>query len=210
MPRLRNAAEGVPYAQVAPDGTEAVAALMQGTVVSVEVREGEVVRPGQALIILNAMKMEHVVEAHVGGVVRRVNVEVGDTVPQGYPLVFIEPLGVEASASALGGDVDLDHVRADLAEVQRRQAATRDAARPDAVARRRNTGQRTARENIDDLCDSGSFVEYGALVIAAQRQRRTVDDLIERTPADGLVRRDRAGQRPPVRRRACPVRGTLV
>ncbi len=30
---------------------------------------------------------------------------------------------------------------------------TLDAARPDAVARRRKTGQRTARENIDDLCD---------------------------------------------------------
>ena len=62
-----------------------------------------------------------------------------------------------------------------------------DAARPDAVARRRATGQRTARENVDDLCDPGTFVEYGALVLAAQRQRRTVEDLIAKTPADGLV-----------------------
>jgi acetyl-CoA carboxylase carboxyltransferase component len=62
-----------------------------------------------------------------------------------------------------------------------------DAARPDAVAKRRSRGQRTARENIDDLCDPGSFVEYGPLLVAAQRARRPVDELIERTPADGLV-----------------------
>ncbi len=62
-----------------------------------------------------------------------------------------------------------------------------DAGRPGAVRRRRAAGRRTARENIDDLCDPGSFVEYGALAIAAQRRRRSLDDLIERTPADGLV-----------------------
>ena len=60
-----------------------------------------------------------------------------------------------------------------------RQAKTLDAARPDAVARRRKTGQRTARENIADLCDQGSFVEYGSLVIAARRQRNTVEELID-------------------------------
>ena len=68
-----------------------------------------------------------------------------------------------------------------------RQAKTLDAARPDAVARRRKTGQRTVRENIDELCDAGSFVEYGSLVIAARRQRNTVEELIDSTPADGLV-----------------------
>jgi acetyl-CoA carboxylase carboxyltransferase component len=82
---------------------------------------------------------------------------------------------------------DLDSVRADLEEVRRRQALTKDAERPEAVARRRSTGQRTARENVEDLCDPGSFVEYGSLAIAAQRRRRSVQDLIERTPADGLV-----------------------
>jgi acetyl-CoA carboxylase carboxyltransferase component len=77
--------------------------------------------------------------------------------------------------------------RQDLAEVLSRRAATLDAARPDAVARRHAQGGRTARENIEDLVDRGSFVEYGRFAIAAQRGRRTVEDLIERTPADGLV-----------------------
>ncbi|HEX8106061.1 MAG TPA: carboxyl transferase domain-containing protein, partial [Solirubrobacteraceae bacterium] len=81
--------------------------------------------------------------------------------------------------SPAGGD--------DLAELLRRRALTEDAARPDAVARRHERGGRTARENVTDLVDPGSWVEYGRFAIAAQRLRRPVDELIERTPADGLV-----------------------
>jgi len=68
-----------------------------------------------------------------------------------------------------------------------RHAATLDAARPDAMRRRHALGLRSARENIDDLCDEGSFVEYGALAIAAQSARRAHDDLVRSTPADGMV-----------------------
>jgi acetyl-CoA carboxylase carboxyltransferase component len=78
-------------------------------------------------------------------------------------------------------------VRPELAELRARIAATTDAARPDAVARRRKSGQRTARENIADLVDDGSFVEYGALALAAQRQRHSIDELVRRSPADGIV-----------------------
>lgn len=78
-------------------------------------------------------------------------------------------------------------VRPELAELRERLVATTDAGRPDAVARRRKTGQRTARENIDDLVDPGSFVEYGGLALAAQRSSRSLEDLIRASPADGLV-----------------------
>jgi acetyl-CoA carboxylase carboxyltransferase component len=77
--------------------------------------------------------------------------------------------------------------RDDLAELLARRALTEDAARPDAVERRHEAGARTARENIADLVDPGSFVEYGRFAVAAQRGRRELQDLIERTPADGLV-----------------------
>ncbi|MDT5094557.1 MAG: hypothetical protein QOH60_3920 [Mycobacterium sp.] len=80
-----------------------------------------------------------------------------------------------------------EEMREDHAELLRRRALTEDAARPDAVARRHAAGGRTARENIEDLVDPGSFVEYGRFTIAAQRHRRDVDELIARTPADGLV-----------------------
>lgn len=74
-----------------------------------------------------------------------------------------------------------------LSELARRRALTEDAARPEAVARRRAAGGRTARENIADLVDPGSFVEYGRFTMAAQRARRDVEDLMARTPADGLI-----------------------
>ncbi|MBI3693054.1 MAG: biotin carboxylase, partial [Mycolicibacterium aromaticivorans] len=77
--------------------------------------------------------------------------------------------------------------RPDLAELLRRRALTEDPARPEAVSRRHAAGGRTARENIADLVDADSFVEYGRFAIAAQRRRRDLDDLIARTPADGLI-----------------------
>src|SRR3954470_4685455 len=77
--------------------------------------------------------------------------------------------------------------RADLEELLARRALTHDDARPDAVAKRHEQGDRTARENVASRVDEGSFVEYGRFAIAAQRHRRELQDLIERTPADGLI-----------------------
>ena len=133
------------------------------------------------------MKMEHVIAAPLSGVVRAVAVARGDTVPEGCALLFIEAAEIDAASSSKSTSVDLEYVRPDLAEVMERHELTLDAARPESVGRRRKTGQRTARENVEDLCDPGSFVEYGALAIAAQRRRRTVEDLIKNTPADGFI-----------------------
>src|SRR4029450_3303187 len=174
-------------AAASPDGMIVVSAPMQGTIIGVDVDEGATIHAGQPLLLMEAMKMEHVVVAPTGGVVRQLLIAVGDTVYEGAPLAYLEETAVESRTTGAGEAVDLDETRPDLAEARQRQDVTRDAARPDAVARRRATGQRTARENIDDLCDPGSFIEYGSLAIAAQRRRRTVQDLIERTPADGLV-----------------------
>ncbi len=80
-----------------------------------------------------------------------------------------------------------DDERPELRRLRERLRATSDAARPDAVERRRKTGQRTTRENLADLLDPGSFVEYGALALAAQRQRHTLEELVRRSPADGIV-----------------------
>jgi acetyl-CoA carboxylase carboxyltransferase component/acetyl/propionyl-CoA carboxylase alpha subunit len=170
-----------------PENTVAVAAPMQGTIVSVDVREGDLVRKGQQLFVMEAMKMEHVIHADTSGVVRQIAVAERDAIFEGHPLAFIEEADVATVAAAEAEKVDLDRIRPDLAEAYERHARGLDDARPEAVARRRKTGQRTARENIEDLCDPGSFVEYGALVLAAQRRRRALDDLMKNTPADGLV-----------------------
>ncbi len=83
--------------------------------------------------------------------------------------------------------MDLEAIRQDLDEVLQRHGQTRDEQRPEAVERRHAKGKQTARENLDQLLDEGSFQEYGALALAAQRRRRTTEDLIQRSPADGLI-----------------------
>jgi pyruvate/2-oxoglutarate dehydrogenase complex dihydrolipoamide acyltransferase (E2) component len=163
---------------------------LQGTVVAIDVAAGDLVQPGQQLLVLEAMKMHHVVPAPGGGRVVALLVAEGETVMAGQALVAVAhdaPAAAEAPSSTGTADVDLDRVRPDLAEVVERHTTGLDAARRDAVARRRATGQRTARENVADLCDPDSFVEYGPLVIAAQRRRRDLDDLIANTPADGMI-----------------------
>jgi acetyl-CoA carboxylase carboxyltransferase component len=78
-------------------------------------------------------------------------------------------------------------VRKELADLRERKARNLDAARPEAVAKRRKTKQRTVRENVADLCDPQSFSEYGGLTVAAQRSRYSEDELIKVSPADGMV-----------------------
>jgi len=156
---------------------------LQGTVVRATA-VGEAVRAGGAVVVIESMKMEHTVDAAAAGVVEAVVAAEGDLVQPGDLLAVLR-LGAAVEdappVSVATGE------RAGLAEVRARHDVGLDAARPDAVERRRRTGQRTARENVEDLLDPGSLVEYGPMVIAAQRRRRELQDLIERTPADGLV-----------------------
>jgi acetyl/propionyl-CoA carboxylase alpha subunit/acetyl-CoA carboxylase carboxyltransferase component len=171
----------------APEGTVAVPAPMQGTVVSIAVKEGDAVAAGQPLLIMDAMKMQHEIRSPARGYVRRIVVEAGETIYEGHPLLFVEEADVEVKGAVAEEKVDLDHIRPDLAEYFERRALTLDDKRPEAVARRRKTNQRTARQNLLDLVDPGSFVEWGGFAIASQRTRRTTEDLIEKTPADGLI-----------------------
>jgi acetyl-CoA carboxylase carboxyltransferase component len=165
-----------------------VVSPLQGTVVSIDVADGDVVHAVQQVVVLESMKMEHVVTAERAGTVVGIAVAVGQTVMPGEVLVQIEPgESTVTVGAAAGASVDLDHERADLAEVVERHEVGLDHRRPEAVARRRASRQRTARENVADLLDEGSFVEYAPLVVAAQRRRRDLQELIERTPADGLV-----------------------
>lgn len=174
-------------AETAPDGTVPVPAPMQGTIVTLQVAEGDEVYVGKVLMIMEAMKMQHEIAAEASGVVRQLAITEGDTVFEGDPLAFLEAGDVARPDDASGDDVDLDHIRPDLAEVLDRQDNLLDPRRPEAVERRRRTNQRTARENIDDLVDPDSFQEYGGLMVAAQRDRRTEEDLIARTQADGMI-----------------------
>ncbi len=176
-----------PAAPEVPAGQVALVALMQGTVVALNVAEGDTVRPKQPLAVVEAMKMEHLVAADAGGVVRRVLVARGDTVSAGQPIAFLETTEMAETEAVEEAAVDPDTIRPDLAEVLARHALGLDKNRPQAVERRRKTGQRTARENVAELCDPGSFIEYGALAVAARRRRHSMEELSAISPADGLV-----------------------
>jgi acetyl-CoA carboxylase carboxyltransferase component len=168
-------------------------APMTSTVVEVLVIAGQAVRAGQPLLVIEAMKMEHEIRAEADGVVQQVSARACELVTEGDLLMTLvaavagaAPAPVTAAAgesAASAGTV----LRTDLREMQARHAHTLDAQRPEAVAKRHALGLRTARENLADLCDAGSFIEYGALAIAAQRSRRSLDDLVKNTPADGIV-----------------------
>ncbi|NMM09586.1 MAG: carbamoyl-phosphate synthase large subunit [Polaromonas sp.] len=172
---------------LADDRFVAMRAPMPARLVQLAVTVGQRVPLNAQIAVLEAMKMEHVLYAPGAGRVAEIRVAVGEHLREGQILVLLEPT---EDTLALLHDAERPtpgSMRADLQRVLDRHARTLDAGRPGAVAKRRALGQRTARENIADLCDEDSFIEYGALAVAAQRSRRSEEDLINNTPADGMV-----------------------
>ena len=164
-----------------------ILAEMSGTVIAVLVEEGQDVAAGTPLVIIEAMKMEHLVPAPASGEVTAVQASAGASVTAGDLIARLRPSADQSAAGVAEDGPDLDSERPDLTRLLERRARLMDDARPGAVAKRHARGQRTARENIADLVDEGSFVEYGGFAVAAQRARRTEEDLIANTPADGII-----------------------
>ena len=166
-----------------------IVAPLAGSIVSLAVERGQRVARGELVAVVESMKMEHEVRADATGVVEAVRCAVGDVVAAGDAIAHVRPADAPESASEASDEATARPLalRADLIELQAREALLADASRPEAVAKRHALGMRTARENIADLCDAGSFVEYGGLAFAAQQRRRALDDLLRNTPADGMV-----------------------
>ena len=164
-----------------------VAAPLQSMVVAIHVEVGDLVQQGQEIAVVEAMKMQHSVLAPHGGRVDKITAQLEDVIEEGQPILLLRQAGEAGVAQTQKEEIDLDAIRPDLAEVQARILKTLDEGRPEMVIKRHARGGRTARENINDLCDPDSFIEYGALTLAAQRKRRNLDDLIDNTPADGII-----------------------
>lgn len=185
---------------------QALRAPLQARVVEWLVVPGAMVRAGDVLLILEAMKMEHEIRAGTDLRVTELLFAAGEMVQEGDLLCTSTPVqdsshlpepektpfqeatkAVSASVMTPPSNAMPSGARDDLKRLEARTGFTLDASRPEAVAKRHALGLRTARENLADLCDPGSFVEYGALAVAAQRSRRSEEDLIQNTPADGMV-----------------------
>ena len=170
-------------------------APMQAQLVQCLVHIGDFVHKGDVLVILEAMKMEHELRAGADGTVKEIRYAAGEIVNAGDLLLILEQnnhikrqLEPEITLNSERLDATSSPmVRADLQAAIKRHLPTLDAARTEAVAKRHALGLRTARENVADLCDADSFLEYGALAIAAQSSRRSHADLVANTPADGMV-----------------------
>ncbi len=188
-PKPQTAAATSGPAVQGPHGTTPVLAPMQGLMVAISVEVGDTVQKGQPVAVLEALKMEHAIPAQESGVVREIALSAGETIFEATPILFIEPQAV-AGEYRTEAATDYDEIRPDLAEIQHFQKLTEDESRPDAVAKRRGTNRRTARENIYDLCDDGTFVEYGPLVTASRFRKDSFQDIEERvtrTTSDAMV-----------------------
>lgn len=170
-----------------PMGTIAVLSPVSGRMTEIDVVAGDFVRKGQKVAVVSAMKMEHLLKANENGVVEAVLSSPGKNVSLDQVILVLRPSEAEGPSHEDILKHEIDFVRADLQEVFNRLSLNEDSARQQAVSKRHKRGQRTARENVADLCDPGTFVEYGALAIAAQRRRRSLEELIKLSPADGLV-----------------------
>jgi len=168
-----------------------VTSPIAGTITEVAVAIGDAVDADSRLVAIESMKMEHPVRAASPARISGLDIGVGDAVTAGQVLVRLAPPGEGAgaprSSAAPVTDPAPAAIREDLRRLQARRQRIDDDARPDAVRARHDRRARTARENILALVDPGSFSEYGGLAIAAQRRRRSVEDLQATTPADGLV-----------------------
>jgi acetyl/propionyl-CoA carboxylase alpha subunit/acetyl-CoA carboxylase carboxyltransferase component len=170
-----------------PDGQIGLRAPMAGRLVQFNAELGQTLAAGSEALVLEAMKMQHGISAPGAVRVLQCCVAAGDFVTEGQLLMRLAPVDQITAAAADAQAHGPDHIRADLQRVRDRDALLQDSARPTAVAKRHAQGGRTARENIADLVDPGSFSEYGGYAIAAQTRRRSLDDLVRNTPADGMV-----------------------
>jgi acetyl/propionyl-CoA carboxylase alpha subunit len=169
------------------EGLVGVPAPLRVTIVSCQLAAGDPVRAGQQVLVIEAMKMEHPLASPVSGILVQVTAMPGETLEEGETAFYIASSGAAEMDAESQTAVDLDAIRSDLSEVLARHAELRDENRPEAVARRHNSGRRTARENVADLCDPDTFIEYGGLALAAQRHRRSFDELRRISPADGMI-----------------------
>ncbi|MEP2716171.1 carboxyl transferase domain-containing protein [Pseudophaeobacter sp.] len=159
-----------------------ISAETAAIVSEIRVNLGDEVAAGSVLLVTELMKMQHDIRAPESGVVRSLHVKAGDELRGGEPLVSLEPAEIapQAQPKQVGQ-------RADFSTYEARMQLLEDSSRSVAVAKRHKMGSRTARENINDLFDAGSFTEYGALALAAQRSRRPLEELQARTQGDGII-----------------------
>ena len=167
-----------------------IEAPLVGSVVSVDVDVGDKVAKGDTLLVLEVMKVQTNISAPQAGVVRSIHVQTSQPVEKGAVLIELTDPAAENDSADIAvpdSDTTLGYGEEAAHDFQQRRNKALDDARPAAVAAQHKKGYFTARENLANLCDSDSFIEYGQLAVAAQRQRKSFEELQTDTAADGII-----------------------
>jgi len=159
---------------------------MAAVLVSVDVIAGQSVDKNHIIAVIESMKMQTAITASVAGLITDIKVSAGQTIQEGQLICKV----VESSQSINVLDTQepiSDSVENALDQLNQQLAASLDSGRKKSIDKRHAKGYRTARENLRQLCDEGSFVEYGQLAVAAQRDRMSSEKLKAETAADGVI-----------------------
>lgn len=172
---------------VIPDGQHGFMSPIQATLFALHISVGDTVALGQEIATFEAMKMEHILTADCAGTILSIPAVLGKTLPIGGLIATLQPNGNITERAENAAAMDLDDIRPELAKLRHRRSFSQDKNRPVAVAKRKKLGKNTARENLALMCDPDGFEEYGGLALAAQRRRRSAEDLIGNTTGDGVI-----------------------
>ena len=159
---------------------------MAAVLVSVDVIARQAVDKNHIIAVIESMKMQTAITASVAGLITDIKVSAGQTIQEGQLICKV----VESSQSSNVLDTQepiSDSVENALDQLNQQLAASLDSGRKKSIDKRHAKGYRTARENLRQLCDEGSFVEYGQLAVAAQRDRMSSEKLKAETAADGVI-----------------------
>ena len=163
-----------------------IVAPITSTIVDVNVKNSSIVLKGQIIVTVESMKMQSSIAAPVSGSISDLNVSEGQTVEEGQLICCLTEKPTQKSKESTS-KIPINNETQVMSDFKREIEKTLDKEREEEVIKRHSKGYRTARENLEDLVDADSFVEYGQLAVAAQRDRLNADELKLKSAADGVL-----------------------
>ncbi len=163
-----------------------IVAAITSTIVDVNVQNSSIVSKGQIIVTVESMKMQSHIVASAAGMISDLKVTEGETVEEGQLICYLTEKSNQKNKE-LASKIQINNENQIMSDFEREIEKTLDKERQREVRKRHSKGYRTARENLEDLVDAESFVEYGQLAVAAQRERLSADELKSKSAADGVL-----------------------
>ena len=163
-----------------------IVAPITSTIVDVNVKNSSIVSKGQIIVTVESMKMQSHIVASVAGMISDLKVTEGETVEEGQLICCLTEKSNQKNKESTS-KIQINNENQIMSDFESEIEKTLDKEREQEVLKRHSKGYRTARENLEDLVDADSFVEYGQLAVAAQRERLNADELKLKSAADGVL-----------------------